>query len=91
MARSGWCRWPRAARGRTGLCSTRRHPWFNLFGTNKLATLDPATMQVTEITLPQERARDRRIAVTSDGKVWYVDYTGGYLGRYDPTTQQFKE
>ena len=48
-------------------------------------------MQVTEITLPQERARDRRIAVTSDGKVWYVDYTGGYLGRYDPTTQQFKE
>jgi virginiamycin B lyase len=64
----------------------RGRPWFNLFGTSKLGTIDPATMQLTEIDLPTREARSRRIAMTSDGKVWYVDYAGGYLGRYDPAT-----
>src|SRR5690606_25288577 len=29
-------------------------PWIVLFGTNKLATVDPATMALTEIPLPRE-------------------------------------
>jgi virginiamycin B lyase len=65
--------------------------WANLFGTNKLATVDPHTMAITEIDLPDAGARGRRIAITSDDKIWYVDYARGYLGRYDPATGQFKE
>jgi virginiamycin B lyase len=41
--------------------------------------------------MPRESARGRRIGITSDGTLWYVDYAGGYLGRYDPATRQFKE
>jgi virginiamycin B lyase len=66
--------------------NSRGVPWFNLFGTNKIAKIDPATMAVTSYTLPHERARGRRIALTSDDVVWYVDYTRGFLGRVDPTS-----
>ena len=31
-------------------------PWFNLFGTDKIATIDPATMEVKTFNLPNERA-----------------------------------
>lgn len=66
-------------------------PWFNLFGTDKIATIDPASMAVRTYTLPNERARGRRIAVTSDDIVWYGDYTRGYLGRLDPRTGAVEE
>ena len=66
-------------------------PWIVLFGTNKLATVDPATMELREISLPREDARPRRLVVTSDGRVWYGDYSGGYLGRYDPRDGSFEE
>jgi virginiamycin B lyase len=60
-------------------------PWVALFGTNKLATLDPVTLAIEEITLPRSGARPRRLQATSNGDVWYVDYSGGYLGRYRPS------
>lgn len=66
-------------------------PWVALFGTGKLATVDPATMQLSEIALPRADARPRRIDTTSDGAVWYVDYAWGMLGRYVPGTQAFSE
>lgn len=66
-------------------------PWIALFGTYKLATVDPATMELTEIPLERESARPRRIAYTSDGAIWYVDYVGGYLGKYNPTDESFEE
>lgn len=65
--------------------------WFDLFGTNKLAMIDPSTMQLREYVLPHERARPRRIAVTSDGTVWYGDYTRGFLGRVEPATGKVTE
>jgi len=58
-------------------------PFFDLFGTNKLATIDPETLAITEYVLPSG-ARPRRIAVTPDDVVWYTDYARGYLGRLDP-------
>jgi virginiamycin B lyase len=73
------------------MVNSKDHPWFNLFGTNKLGTIDPRTMQLKEYTLPHERARGRRIAITSDDIVWYVDYTRGYLGRLDPATGKVDE
>jgi len=64
-------------------------PWATLFGTNKLATV--ADGAVREIELPREDARPRRLAITDDGRVWYVDYAEGYVGRFDPKTDAFKE
>jgi len=29
--------------------------------------------------------------ITSDGRVWYGDYAGGYLGVFDPETAEFTE
>lgn len=66
-------------------------PWVNLFGTNKIATVDPKTMALREIALPRADARTRRIAIAPDDGVWYVDHDGGYLGRMDPKTGQVKE
>ncbi len=66
-------------------------PWFTEFGTNKLGTIDPVTKFVREISLPRSEARPRRLALTSDGAVWYVDYAEGYVGRYNRTTTKVKE
>lgn len=71
--------------------NSRGIPWFNMFGTNKIAKVDPATLAITSYDLPHERARGRRIAVTSDDVIWYVDYTRGYLGRVDPTNGRVTE
>lgn len=66
-------------------------PWIALFGTNKIATVDPATFELHEYAIPRANARPRRLAVTSDGSVWYGDYAGGMLGRFDPASQRFEE
>ncbi|MGH7566453.1 MAG: virginiamycin B lyase family protein, partial [Gemmatimonadota bacterium] len=66
-------------------------PWIALFGTNRIATLDPASMELVEHVLPSQDARPRRVDVTSDGGVWYVDYARGALGRLDPTTGAVQE
>lgn len=72
-----------------GLIVHHNQPWVALFGTNKLATVDQG--KIKEIVLPREDSRPRRLAVTSDGNVWYGDYAGGYLGRYNPRTGQIDE
>jgi virginiamycin B lyase len=61
-------------------------PFFDLFGTNKMASIDPVTMAIKEYPLPNEASRPRRIAITSDDIIWYSDYARGYLGRLDPAT-----
>ena len=65
-------------------------PWVALFGTNKLASVDPTTMELTEHDLP-EGARPRRVGATSDGQIYYVDYRRGYLGRLEPATGEVAE
>ena len=49
-------------------------PVFCLFGTNKLATIDPKTMEIKEYTLPNAASRPRRIAIVGD-EVWYSDFS----------------
>jgi virginiamycin B lyase len=66
-------------------------PWIAEFGTNKIATVDPETMELREYDLPQEESRPRRLEITSDGMVWYVDYSLGQLGRLDPATGAVQE
>ncbi len=66
-------------------------PWANLLGTHKLLTIDPKTLALEEILLPRESARTRRIEVSEDQAIWYVDYAGGFLGRMDPGTREVRE
>lgn len=61
------------------------------FGSNKLARIDPASMSLEEIELPHRDARPRRLAITSDDRIWWVDYARGYLGRYEPESGEFAE
>jgi virginiamycin B lyase len=70
---------------------SKGQPWFDLFGTNKLATVDPKTMELKEFVLPSDSTRPRRIAVTSDDQIYYGDYTRGFLGRLDPKTGKTQE
>lgn len=69
----------------------RERPWIALVGTNKIATVNPQTMEIEEIELPREETRPRRLDVTSDGKVWYGDFNSGYIGRYNPSDGSIKE
>jgi virginiamycin B lyase len=60
-------------------------PFFCEFGTNKMAKIDPQTMQIVEYPLA-ERARPRRLSIAADDKVYFTDYQGGNLGRLDPAS-----
>src|SRR5437867_11887363 len=62
-----------------------------LFGTNKVASVDPKTHEIREYVLPDPASRPRRIALTSDDIVWYSDFSRGYLGRLDPATGKVTE
>lgn len=73
------------------MANDMKRPWFTLFGTNKLGTIDPETMEITEVELPREEIRPRRLAITTDGRVWYGDYATGYVGVYDPADGSHQE
>jgi virginiamycin B lyase len=70
---------------------SKGRPWFDLFGTNKIGTIDPQTFALKEYTLPSDTTRPRRIAITSDDRIFYGDYTRGYLGHLDPSTGKTEE
>ena len=58
-------------------------PFFCEFGTNKMAKIDPQTMEITEYSLPAT-ARPRRMAIDANDNVYFTDFQGGNLGRLDP-------
>jgi virginiamycin B lyase len=62
-----------------------------MFGTNKLGSINPQTMKITEHPLPNAAARPRRIEVGKDGLIYYTDYGRGYLGRLDMKTGKVEE
>lgn len=70
---------------------TKGRAWVNEFGTNKIAMIEPGTLAVREFDLPHAAARSRRIAVTPDDQVWYVDYARGFLGHLDPASGTIEE
>ena len=70
---------------------SKDRPWVVLFNTNKIATVDPESFELTTFELPDPGARPRRIGITSDDRVWYVDYARGYLGRLDPADGSVEE
>jgi virginiamycin B lyase len=64
--------------------------WSVLVGTNRLARVDP-NMSLTEFDLPRKDARPRRLEITDDDNIWYVDYAGGYLSRFNTSTETITE
>lgn len=70
---------------------SRDRPWVVLFNTNQIAMVDPGSFTLKTFALPHEGARPRRLAITSDDSVWYVDYARGFLGRLDPDSGEVEE
>jgi virginiamycin B lyase len=66
-------------------------PFFDLLNTNKIGSIDPATMKITEFPLPVPGVRPRRIDIAKDDTVYYTDYARGYLGHLDPKTGKVEE
>ena len=65
-------------------------PYFCEFGTNKLASIHPTSMEITEYSLPAG-THPRRLAITKDDVIYYTDYARGYLGRFDTKTGKQEE
>jgi virginiamycin B lyase len=65
-------------------------PWYCEFGSNKVAQINPDTMEIKEYVLI-EGARPRRLAIAPDDRVYYSDHQRGYLGRLDPKTGKVEE
>jgi virginiamycin B lyase len=66
-------------------------PYFDMFNSNKIGSIDPKTMIIREYPLPDPKARPRRIAIGKDDTVWYGDYGRGFLGHLDPKTGKVEE
>ena len=65
-------------------------PWIALLGTDKLASIDPGTLKITEHKIAPG-ARLRRRDAGSEGRIYYSDYRRRYLGRFDPKTGKTDE
>ncbi|HTK13850.1 MAG TPA: SMP-30/gluconolactonase/LRE family protein [Xanthobacteraceae bacterium] len=65
-------------------------PIFCEFGVNRIATVDPDSMTITEYQVGQPLTRPRRIALVGDD-VYYTDYSRGALGRINLKTLAVKE
>jgi virginiamycin B lyase len=64
-------------------------PIFCELGTNKMGSINPQTLAITEYALP-EGARPRRLAIAADDTVYFTDFKGGHLGWLNTTTRAVK-
>ena len=58
-------------------------------GANKMASINPQTMAITEYTLP-EAVRPRRLAIAADDTVYFTDFKSGHLGTLNIATRAVK-
>lgn len=65
--------------------------WYVDFRGPRIASVNPTTLEIKEITLQNADARPRRIGITQDGAIWWTDFPRGTIGRYDPKTGQQRE
>ena len=67
--------------------------WFAEFNSrdhHSIGKVDVATNKITKWTPPNPGATPRRLKIDSKGMVWFGDYFGGNLTRFDPKAQTFK-
>jgi virginiamycin B lyase len=69
--------------------NSRGVPIFCELGTNKMASINPQTMAITEYTLP-EGVRPRRLAIAADDTVYFTDFKSGHLGTLNTATRAVK-
>src|SRR5439155_22614583 len=62
--------------------NSKGFPIFCVFATNKMAKIDPQSMEITGYMLP-EGVRPRRMAIDAGDLVYFTDYSDGHLGRLD--------
>ncbi|MGH8131349.1 MAG: virginiamycin B lyase family protein [Steroidobacteraceae bacterium] len=80
-----------AARPYGIVIDNKGNPWVSLFSTSHVIRVDPKTLKVIPYSKATPESRSRRIEVTGDGSVWYVDEPRGFLGRIDPANGEVKE
>jgi len=61
------------------------------YGIKILASIDPDSLRLWQIELPDLRSRVRRLEIDDSGNVWYGDYSRGMLGRYDMDSGKIDE
>ncbi|SET30871.1 Vgb family protein [Thalassotalea agarivorans] len=66
-------------------------PWVSCNGSNCLIEVNKQTMALNEIKLPGQKTHARRLAITPDDMVFYVNSGLGKLGRYNPKTKEITE
>lgn len=66
-------------------------PWVSCNGSNCLIKVDTESMHLEEIKLPGDKSHSRRLAITPDDMVFYVNSGMGKLGRYHPKTGTITE
>ncbi|MBE0459241.1 cytochrome C [Pseudoalteromonas sp. KG3] len=66
-------------------------PWVSCNGSNCLIKVDKSSMKLTEIKLPGANTHTRRLAITPDDMVFYVNSGLGKLGRYNPKTAKITQ
>ena len=69
--------------------NSKGEPVFCEFNSNHMAKINPATLEITEYSLPQN-VRPRRLALDSSDRVYFTDYAGGNLGLLDTNTRAVK-
>src|SRR3546814_16130327 len=75
----------------SNVCSSDLNPWVACNCSNCLLKVDPKSMALTEVKLPGEGTKVRRLDIAEDGIIWYVNSTLGKLGRYDPASGAIEE
>lgn len=66
-------------------------PWVSCNGSNCLIKVNTESMSLEEIKLPGDKTHARRLAITPDDMVFYVNSGMGKLGRYNPKTGEITE
>ena len=56
----------------------------------KIGRIDAKTEKVTQWS-PPTQGTPQRLAIDSEGNVWFGERTGNKIGRFDPKTETFKE
>jgi virginiamycin B lyase len=64
-------------------------PIFCELGTNKMASINPQTLAISEYKLP-ESVRPRRLAIAADDTVYFTDFKSGHLGTLNTATGAVK-
>jgi virginiamycin B lyase len=68
--------------------------WFAEFNSrdhHSIGKIDVKTNKITKWSPPNPETRPRRLKIDSKGMVWFGDYFGGNLTRFNPQDQTFKE